>query len=168
MKINISILALACILSMGTMGFSQDNSELPKNEIQVTAGWAGFHDDDWTHNAVGGVTYQRRMSPHFLMGTEVAFVSNSDPRDRREIATNTLFIFELGSSRTVRPYVLAGGGMRNERQRTEAGSNWIRHGTAGGGFGIKLAMGSRFYVAPEMRFGVNPAARTTVSIGYRL
>jgi hypothetical protein len=162
-----SIFVLVCCSWLAPKGFSQEGSKRPRYELQVNAGWAGFHNDSWTHNGLAAISFQRRLSSHFLMGSEVAFMGTQDPNDTRKLTTNTMLIYEIGSSMKIRPYLLGGAGLRNEHEQIDAGLRWVRHGTAGGGAGVKLAISRHFYIAPEVRFGWEPAARSTVGIGYR-
>lgn len=62
-------------------------------------------------------------------------------------------------------YMLMGAGM-NYQTRTD--SSWTAWGALAWGLGMKARVGGRWYVAPQVRIGIEPNIRLSVFLGRRM
>jgi hypothetical protein len=110
------------------------------------------------------------------IGPEVAYLTGEfDGLDASHLSVtgNVTFDFVRNNRRVV-PYVAAGGGYL--RQRTLVGRGpgvpglapfTSGEGTISGGIGVRVAISSRVFVAPEFRLGWEPTTRIVVIVGFR-
>ena len=81
----------------------------------------------------------------------------------------TALIREFRDGTDVRPYLVAGAGVLHSHFKfpgaleEEFSSNEF---TGGGGVGVRIRVGDRFWIGSEVRVGWEPIIRATVSVGY--
>lgn len=145
-------------------------SEKPPAIIEGSAGHAGFVPDSTIdHNYVGGggrVYITRRIA----IGPEVVYMRRPDSEHVWFFtgnATIDLIPERAGARRGVVPYIVAGGGFFRLTERVGTGPYTSSEGTAMGGVGARIALGDRFFIAPEVRLAWEPHFRVGVTIGVR-
>jgi hypothetical protein len=150
--------------------------EKPAPIIEVLVGRSGFIDEVWDYFTTIGGGARWFVTPRLAVGPEVAYLTGEfDGLDASHLSVtgNVTFDFVRNNRRVV-PYVAAGGGYL--RQRTLVGRGpgvpglapfTSGEGTISGGIGVRVAISSRVFVAPEFRLGWEPTTRIVVIVGFR-
>lgn len=139
-------------------------AQRPPPELRASAGLACFVDEAWCdvpHAAVG-------VAPHLYFSRSWSF-SPEFLYTRSSWDYDLIFLPSLAANLrhegSVRPYAIVGFGIlrhRDLRFRTIGGTDWSLQG----GFGFKIFLSPKVYVAPEFRLGWEPVFRLGASIGY--
>jgi hypothetical protein len=143
--------------------------------IEGVFGAAGFVDEvtDWRTATGGGgrVFVTRRVA----IGPEFVYMRGPEGFHDWTLTGNLTFDV-VGDERGLVPYIAVGGGYLRQTALVGGGINAppgtlvsfsSAEGTVSGGLGARIAVGRRFYVAPEIRLGWEPELRVTVMFGYR-
>ncbi|MEW5974858.1 MAG: hypothetical protein AB1898_03515 [Acidobacteriota bacterium] len=134
-------------------------------EARGILGYSTFLDESPLHHFVSGgavrfnLTRRLAVEPEFL----------SMYRSKRDLGFYLVpnLVFNLtGRPSRVRPYLIGGVGIAWQRELTGAGYYWSRGLIHSAGFGTRVFLTDRLYVAPEVRFGWEPVLRVAGSIGY--
>ena len=136
-----------------------------QTDLRLTAGYAGFIDEDLVDHAAIGSSLRYYLTPRLAIEPEVLFLIG--PGNDRNWVIMPNVAFDLRRSGRAIPYVSGGAGLLHYRDQLSAGppiatNSW----TASGGAGVKLFLTERVFVAPEFRLGTEPLMRLTASIGY--
>ena len=105
------------------------------------------------------------------VGPEVTFLRGEGlARDWIFTGNLTVDLRSEDSNRTRRvvPYVIARGGFQTSRTQVGTGPYRSNEGALTGGVGLRIALGDRWYVAPETRIGWEGHLRFGVTGGWRL
>ena len=99
----------------------------PRPALEFSTGWAGFVDDATIHHAVFGGAARFYLTPRISVGPEFVYMVGPD-NDRDLILTGNL-TFDLikpidNRPRRFTPYVLAGGGYFQHRNRFSTERSW--------------------------------------------
>lgn len=133
------------------------------------AGWGGFIDEQWIDHLTIGGGVRARVTPRIALGPEVLYLRG--PAGDRDLTLSGIVTIDLlggGSARRIAPYVVFGGGYLRSTQLTGTGPFTSGAGTVSGGGGVRIAVGERWFVAPEMRIGFQPELRIGAAVGVRL
>ena len=96
-----------------------------------------------------------------------------DYYERRVVMVTPVIEREFLPRRRIRPYAAAGIGLILGFNQWPTGAQgeleweWGPGFSIGGGGGVRLFLTKRLFVAPEVRVGLLPFLRSTVSVGYR-
>ena len=134
-------------------------------EVQGGGGWAGFPDEGVIHHGLAGGSFQVFLIRGLSAGVESFYWIG--PGSDRDATVFPFGAYEFKRLSRIRPYVIGGAGVLFHHEGFPTGSFWSRGLTFGGGGGIKVSITERVFIAPEMRLGWEPFARTTVMLGYR-
>jgi hypothetical protein len=142
--------------------------QIRKSRIEVSggAGWAGFPDEDWLHHVTVGTLARIQIVGGLKLAPEFTYMYRSQA-DRDLVLVPNL-VYEFRRNAKMVPYIIGGVGLLRHYEKYP---NWERAangGTFGVGFGAKIFIKSRVYVAPEVRFGWEPFLRIGGSVGYIL
>lgn len=161
---------------LGPLFATQAAAQEPRvASVELVAGHAGFVDDAWDHRRVLGGIAHFRVTPRITVGPEVVYLRGSD--GAHDLTVTGVARFDLrAASRDARivPYVVVGAGLL--RQTTQVGGGpgstglvpySTSEGTVSGGAGARIAVGRRWFIAPEFRMGLEPETRLTVNVGWR-
>lgn len=150
---------LSWLILFSTFAESSDQ-QLPVH-VSAGVGYATFIDEsDQSHATFGGSArfyFTRRNA----IEPEVLYLYR-DASDK-DLLLQVNFVRDLGTAKgKAVPYLIGGAGyIWGLRSRfTE------RSPTASGGFGVRVFLGSRFFVSPEVRVGAEPILRLQVSLGW--
>ena len=148
---------------------AQQSLTRPVVEVKAAAGGSTFiltDDSELNHNTVGGA-FRLYLSKHWSVEPEFTYMRHGkDDRDFYFIP-NVAYDFGDPAGKFV-PYALAGAGVWHHRGRYDGAPYPFTTWTLGVGAGIKIFLTDRLFVAPEVRFGHEPALRGSVSVGYVL
>ena len=169
----LSIVATVCGAAEPVL--AQDN---PAPIIEVIVGRSSFIDEVWDHFTTIGGGARIYVTPRLAIGPEVAYLDGAfDALEASNLSVtgNVTFDF-IRDDRRQRfvPYLAAGGGYLRQRTLVGSGpgSTALRpftsgEGTVSGGLGVRIALASRVFIAPEFRMGWEPETRVAVMIGMR-
>ena len=157
------------VLFVLTLAGSAEAQELPAPILEGAFGYARFVVDDETinHTIVGGGGRLFVMS-RLAVGPEFVYMKGPDlDRDLLFTGTVTLDLVPDVPGRTsLVPYVVGSAGiLRHADQFAEDLTTTTSTITGGGG--VRIDLGGRIFVAPEVRFGRDPQIRFSVSVGTR-
>jgi len=156
---------------------AQDTLSRPKVDVKIGGGTSTFGDsgDDYRHTVVAGavrIYVYRRLS----IEPEIMYMQRGE-HDRDLVFTPHVAFDLLDSRGRFVPYVIAGVGVEHHRDQftyndffngnvlvtRRVSENTI---SASMGIGAKLYLTDRLFVAPDVRVGLEPTFRATVSVGY--
>lgn len=141
----------------------------PVVAAEAIAGHAAFVDEAPIHHFVAGGALRYPLSARVGVGPEVVYMAGPG-HDRDLFVTGNIWFDFLrpraGEVRRVTPYFVAGAGLMRHTDRFSRDFT-VHEWAATGGFGFRIALNDRWYVAPEARLGWEAHSRLTVSVGYR-
>ena len=166
-----SVATVAVSAVIGSHAAHAQTSRLPAVEANV--GFAAFADEAPVEHFVVGAAPRFYVSPRVSIGPE--FVYMIGPEYVRDIfLTGNIWFdfFDQPPSRINRftPYLVGGVGVMFHRNFlfNEGAARWFHKETGfSGGLGLRVAVGDRWYIAPEIRLGSELHARLTAALGYR-
>ena len=138
-------------------------------ELKAIIGTSGFLDEVTDYYPVVGAAARVYLTPTFAIEPEFTCLRASSRYQDYAFQTAAIWQFQRGGR--VRPYLVAAGGMRHSQfrfpgaLRERFSSNEF---TGGGGVGVRIGLGRRLWLSPEVRLGWEPIVRATVSLGYAL
>lgn len=173
------VLTLTVVTSLFMPAQAALAQEKPAAIVELVVGRSGFVDEAWDYFTTVGGGARWFITPRLAIGPEVAYMRGAfDSLDASNLSLTANLSFDLlpdnGERRTV-PYVVAGGGYL--RQRTLVGRGpgvpglepfVAGEGTVSAGFGTRVRLNSRLFVAPEFRLGWEPEVRIAVTVGIRM
>lgn len=152
--------------------------------VAVEGGYSWGLDDSPPHAIVRGFSVSVRASQRWRVGVEYLDANMFGPYESTEahawLVTPTLE-YEFRAAGRLKPYVVFGAGYTRYRDliptfaRASADLDdyelvyeWDEQSSMNlaGGLGVRLYLTKRLFIAPELRIGLLPFLRTTVSVGY--
>jgi hypothetical protein len=142
----------------------------------MTLGASDFGDEDqsYPHLLVGAAT-KIRITKHWSVQPEFSYQRRSSNDEDYVVQPNVVYEFNKLGGRAV-PYLIGGVGYIRHKSvyretdfvtgALEEYDTSYRTWTANAGGGLKIFISKHLFVAPEARFGRQPTAQATVSIGY--
>jgi hypothetical protein len=173
-------LATALTIALTLSGVAQPvlAQDQPRSIVEAVVGRSGFIDETWDYFGTIGGGARVFVTPRLAIGPEIAYLSGEfDALEASNLTITANLTFDIvrdDGTRRVVPYVAAGGGYL--RQKTLFGSGpgstalvpyTSSEGTLSAGGGVRIALGSHMFVAPEFRLGWEPETRIAVTIGMR-
>lgn len=139
-------------------------AQRPPHEIRAPAGSACFVDEAWCDVPHAAVRLAANLyfSRSWAFAPEFLYARGSWDYDLILLPSPAA---ELRSGGAVRPCAIFGFGLlrhQDLRFRGASGTGWSLQG----GFGVKVFLTPRVYVAPEARLGWEPFFRVGASVGY--
>lgn len=165
-----SLLATPGVLLLAlfpTIAMAQDK---PAPIVEFVTGWAGFVDENWIDRTMFGVGARGYVTPRIAIGPEFVYMKGANDEYDWTLTGNVMFdlVAERARARPrVVPYIAAGGGYLRQTTQVGTGPFTSGEGTVSGGVGVRLALGPRFFIAPEFRLGFEPEMRVGVMVGWR-
>jgi hypothetical protein len=136
-------------------------------EARATAGHAAFVDESFLHHFAAGGSVRFYVTRRLSFEPEFLYLRNTSRDQDWVVLPNVVFDLTRRDAR-VKPYVVGGVGMLWNRSLTGRGYYTSSEALVSGGLGAKIFLTERWFVAPEVRIGVEPFVRVTGSIGYVL
>ena len=174
-------MVLLALITISTLLLQPAFGQKRKVDLRGHLGHTLLLEDTPPHAWVGGGAITAAAGSRFRLGLEVLhanmFGKYNDYKERALLVTPVVE-YEFSPGQRINPYLVIGFGYTQYRAlepnaenyfdpslpefewRTEGGINFT------GGLGLRLFMTKGFFVAPEVRIGLLPVLRSTVSIGY--
>ena len=167
---RITLAQLALLLAIGSPALAQ-SSPRPAATAELSAGYAGFADDGTIGHGLVGGALRVYVTPRLAVGPE--FVYMVGPGDDRDIFATGNLTFDLRSRSGPRrprlvPYLLAGGGWFQHRDRFAGQTFRSNEGTFTAGGGVRGWLSDAAYVAAEYRVGWELHHRLTGHVGFAI
>ena len=155
-------------------------SQAGRLQVAAQGGYTLGIDDNPAHAVVRGVAVSFRASNHWRVGVEYLDADMFGPYEtyesRAQLVT-PVFEYQFAASQRLRPFASFGLGYTRWRTlipRFRGGDpeksvfEWDeqRGINLAGGFGLRLFLTKRLFVAPEVRIGLLPVLRSTIAVGY--
>ena len=176
---RLSICASAVLLTLLVTSHvvaQESSSSQPRVEFKMMLGASDFGDEDqsYPHFLVGGAT-KIRITKHWSVQPEFTYQRRSSNDEDYVVQPNVVYEFNKLGGRAV-PYLIGGVGYIRHKS-VYRDTNFVtgapveydtsyRTWTANAGGGLKIFISKHLFVAPEARFGRQPTAQATISIGY--
>jgi hypothetical protein len=128
-------------------------------------GHAGFLDDATISHSVWGAAARWYVLPRVAVGPELVYFKG--PRDDRDLVITGNVTFDFVAGRRITPFLVAGGGMFRHTDKFSGQTFTSTEGTFTAGGGVRVPIGQRLYIAPEIRVGWEPHYRVNVALGWR-
>jgi hypothetical protein len=133
----------------------------------MTTGVTAWLDEVTDYSVTLGGAFRRYLTPRWSIEPEVLYLIGEG--SMRDITVIPHISYDFRTQKPVRPYLTAGVGWRHQRQEFPGSmSPSFRHNevTVSGGFGVKVFVTPRVFLAPEVRTGFEPIFRATGSFGF--
>jgi hypothetical protein len=138
--------------------------------VEVVAGWAGFVDENWIDRAMIGAGGRIFVTERIAVGPEFVFLRGSDDEHDWILTGNATIdlVRDAGPpTRRIVPFAVISGGYLRQVTRIGARRFASDEGTVSGGVGVRIGLGQRVFIAPEIRVGYEPELRFGVTLGFR-
>jgi hypothetical protein len=149
---------------MARLAAAQDR---PGPAVELAAGWIGFADDGIVSEGLIGGAARWYLLPRFSVGPEVVYVNGDN--DSHLIVTGNVMWDLLAPTnqrpRAVTPFLVAGGGVFQTRERLFDGTYTSSEGAFTAGGGVRALVADRVTLGFEMRVGWEPHIRINGLIG---
>ncbi len=157
---------LAASIAAVLMANAASAQDRPTGALEATAGWAGFVDEETINHTLIGAAAKWYVSPRVAVGPELVYMIG--PRSDRDLMLTGNVTVDFVPGRAVTPFVVAGGGLfRHSDDFGARGKFSSTEGAFTAGLGARIALGDRWYLAPEARLGWELHTRLSVAAGYR-
>lgn len=165
-----ALLALAFSLTAGN-AFSQSTDIRPAPAVEFLAGYAGFVDDATIDHGVIGAAARVYLTPRVAVGPEFVYMRGPDS-DRDWYLTGNLTFDVLpprnGTPSRVTPFLVAGGGFFQHRDRIGPFDFTSYEGAFTAGGGVRGWLTDRVYALADVRIGWELHVRVNAGIGIGL
>ncbi len=140
-------------------------AQTPRATADGFVGYAGFVDDATIDHSVWGAAARWYVLPRVAIGPELVYFNG--PRDEHDLVITGNVTFDVLARPRITPFLVAGGGIfrHSETFGTQTFTSSEGSFTAGGG--VRVPIGARLYIAPEVRFGWELHYRVSLALGWR-
>jgi hypothetical protein len=156
------VVAAIAVLAFATSTFAQDRR---KGSVEAVSGWVGFVDESMINHGILGGAVKWHPSPRVAIGPEIVYMIG--PGSDRDLFVTGNVTFDVFAGRPVTPFFVLGGGAMHHTENFGFQKFSANEGAFTGGGGVRVAIGDRFYVAPEARLGWELHSRLSVVAGWR-
>lgn len=155
--------AVVAMLWAGPLAAQQEDV---RGLAEAGGGSASFVDNSPIRHGVVQGSGRVYVSSRVAVGPEFTYMRGPGA-DRKWFLTGnaTIDLLPPAHRATVRPYVIAGGGVTHMMTRVGTGPYSSDEGTFTAGVGARIAAAPRWYVAPEFRLGWELHWRANVVLG---
>ena len=151
---RLAVLVLAVVVSA--------QAQRGRVEVRGDVGTTGFLDDFSDRHLLVGTSLRAYFTQRLSFQPEYQFLNGRSHTDSIFLA-NVAYDLRDASRRVV-PYVVIGAGVVHNRQTRFSSTSPFYSG----GFGAKIHLHPRWYLAPDFRVGFEPHYRFSVGFGYVL
>ncbi len=110
------------------------------------------------------------VTRHVAIGPEFVFLRDANDEHDWTLTVNAtvdLIPDDPSVPRRVVPYLAVGGGSLSQTTQVGTGPFTSSEGAVSGGVGVRVSVGRRFFVAPEIGVGYEPELRFGLAFGVR-
>jgi hypothetical protein len=145
--------------------------DMPAPAVEASAGYSGFIDESLIRHALFGASARYYVTPRLAIGPELVWMVG--PGYDRDLFLTGNLTFDLlrpttPGARLVTPYLVAGGGWFQHRDRFGSETLASNEGAFTAGGGVRVWLSPRTYVAGEVRAGWEPHVRYSGHAGFAL
>jgi hypothetical protein len=166
-KLRVRVAVLAFVLLAAPIAGPATAQDRPGPTAEVSAGWVGFADDGIVSEGLVGGAASWYLLPRVSVGPELVYIHGAN-HSHLVMTGNVTFDVLALSTHAVTPFVVAGGGVFQTRERFFDSTYTSREGAFTAGGGVRAAAGDRVTVAVEMRIGWEAHIRVNGRIGVQL
>ena len=160
----------AAILLVAPMAELAAAQTRPAPAVELAVGWIGFADNEVVSEGLVGGIARWYVLPRFSVGPEFAFIQGTSHHHLLVTGNVTWDVLAPtnGGPRRVMPFVVAGGGMFQTRERLFNGTYMSSEGAFTAGGGVRARVADRVTLGFETRMGWEPHIRINGVIGLQL
>jgi hypothetical protein len=136
---------------------------LPAPAAELSLGWVGFADDGIVNETMVGGTVRYYLTRQVSVGPEIVYIKG--PGHSHLMVTGNVTWDVLPAGRLVTPYLVAGGGVFQTRQRFGSETFKSNEGAFTAGGGLRFVAEDRLIVGAEARVGWELHLRVNGFIG---
>ena len=166
----LALLGLGLLLTAGK-ALAQSTETRPGPAVEFLVGYAGFVDDATIDHVIVGTAARVYLTPRVAIGPEFVYMRGPNS-DRDLFLTGNLTLDVLpprnGKPRPVTPFLIAGGGFFQHRDRFGPFDFISYEGAFTAGGGVRGWVTDRVYALADVRFGWELHARVNAGIGIGL
>jgi hypothetical protein len=140
-------------------------AQTPHAAAEGLLGHAGFLDETTINHSVWGAAARWYVLPRVGIGPELVYLKG--PGDDRDLVITGNVTFDFVAGRRITPFVVVGAGMFRHTDTFSGQTFTSTEGSFTAGGGVRVPIGERLYIAPELRLGWEPHYRVTVALGWR-
>ena len=151
---------------MADLAAAQDR---PGPAVEFAAGWVGFADDGIVSESLVGGDARWYVLPRVSVGPELVYIHNAH-HSHLVLTGNVTWDMLAPTNRRPRrltPFLVAGGGVFQTRERLFTGTYTSSEGAFTAGGGVRALLGDRVILGFELRAGWEPHVRITGLIGWQ-
>lgn len=138
--------------------------------VDLAGGWVGFADDAIVSEALVGGAARWYLLPRLSVGPELVYIHGTN-HSHLVVTGNVTWDVRApmnGRPRAITPFLVAGGGVFQTRERFFNGSYTSSEGAFTAGGGVRARVGDRVTLGFEMRAGWEPHIRINGLVGLQL
>ena len=158
------------VLLAAPMAHTAVAQDRPGPAVELAAGWVGFADDGIVSEGLVGGAARWYLLPRFSVGPELVYIHG--PNHSHLVVTGNVTWDVLAPTNRrphrVTPFLVAGGGVFQTRERFLNGSYTSSEGAFTAGGGLRAFVGDRVTVGFETRLGWEPHIRINGLVGLQL
>ncbi len=129
-------------------------------EVRGDVGWTGFLDESSDNHRLFGGSAKAYLTRRIAVQPELQYLRRESRHSDVVFLGNVVFDTRSPGARVV-PYFIVGPGVIRTNDRSSNKGLFVS-----GGFGVRVQVTDRWYVAPDFRTGVEPHIRFSVGVGY--
>ena len=159
------------LLAFAGNALAQTVDARPASAAESLAGYAGFVDDATIDHTIWGAAARVYLTPRLAIGPELVYMRG--PNSDRDLYLTGNLTFDVlpprsGRPRRVSPFLVAGGGFFQHRDRFGPFDFTSYEGAVTGGGGVRGWITDRVYAFGDVRFGWELHARANAGVGIGL
>jgi hypothetical protein len=142
----------------------------PGPMVELAAGWVGFADDGIVSEGLIGGAVRLYLRPRLSVGPEIASIHGENHSHLMVTGNVTCDLLSPinGRSRQINPFVIAGGGLFQTRERFFNETFTSSEGAFTAGGGVRALVGNRVTIGVEARVGWELHLRINGLVGLHL
>ena len=161
---------VAFVLLVAPMAHLAAAQDRPGPAVELAAGWIGFADDGIVNEGLVAGAARWSLLPRVSVGPELVYIHGAH-HSHLVVTGNVAWDVLASTNRRphrVTPFLVAGGGVFQTRERFFNGTYTSSEGAFTAGGGVRAFVGDRVTVGLEMRLGWEPHVRINGLVGLQL
>jgi hypothetical protein len=146
------IVSATLIMLLGPFALAAFPQGAPGPSVDVTTGWVGFADDGVVSESLIGGAVRWYVSPRITIGPEVGYIKGTG-HSHLVLTGNVTWDVAAPSGGRFTPFLVAGAGLFETRQRFPSNTFTSREGAFTAGGGVRVRTSTRVTVGVDARVG---------------